>query len=282
MKTPARSLTSACHSAALLALSAAAIIIVPVAARAACHAETHRIVLPGLHRPVARAARSFAHSFRVSRDHRRHAVVREHVRDERRFRWSLRDGGFNSNCGFSTGERRDVIGAESDGGSVLWISQDGEDWVIRDRAMIQRARGSLEPMNELGREMGRLGGEMGVIGARQGRFGAEMGRLGGRQGALAARLAVLELRQDDDDPAIERKSAEIEREMEELSRRQNELGERQDESVGGRMEELGAQMEELGSRMEQASRHAERELRELLKDAIASRRAERAGHRGAL
>jgi hypothetical protein len=282
MKTPARPSPGVLRQAALVALSVMAIIIVPVVARAACHAETHPIVFHGPQQPVVLAAHSFAGAFQAPHAHGRRARVHQHSWDERRFRWSLRDGEFHSSCGVSAEDLRDVIGAPGGHGSLLWISQDGEEWVIRDRSLIQRARGSVEPMERLGAEMGRLGGEMGRLGAQQGRFGAELGRLGARQGVLAARLALLELREDDDDPAIEREAAAIEREMDDLSRRQDEFDRRQDSSLESRMDDLGEQMEELGHRMEQLSQRAERELKALVKEAIASRKAERAGHLGDL
>jgi hypothetical protein len=277
MKTPARSFAFVRRQAVLVALPVLAIIVVPVVARAACHADTPRNVFAGLHQPVVHVTHSFEHAFRG-----RHADVHEHSWSKDRFRWSLRDGELRSNCGASTEELRDVSEAQDGRGSFLWISQDGDEWVIRDRGLIQRARGSVEPMQRLGKEMGRLGGEMGRLGAQQGRFGAEMGRLGARQGVLAARLALLELRDEDDDPAIEREAAAIEREMDELSGQQEEFEGRQESSVDGRMDDLGEQMDELGSQMDQLSQRAERELRALAKEAIALRKAERVGGRAGL
>jgi len=276
MKTPARLFAFVRRQAALAVL---ALIVVPVVARAAGHAKAPRIVFAGLHQPVVHATHSFTHALRGEHAHGRHADVHEHSRSEDHFRWSLHDGEFRSNCGVSTEELRDVVEAVGSSGTFLWISQDGDEWVIRDRAMIQRARGSVEPMERLGKEMGRLGGEMGRLGAQQGRFGAGMGRLGARQGVLAARLALLELRDDDDDPAVEREAAAIEREMEELSSQQDEFEGRQESSVDGRMDDLGEQMDELGRQMDQFSQRAERELKALVKEAIASRKAERAGDR---
>jgi hypothetical protein len=281
MKTLARPFESVRRQALLVAVSLLAIIVVPVAARATCHVETQRNVFAGLHRPALHAAHAVTHAFRGSYAHGRHADIHDHSRGEQHFRWSLRDGEFHSNCGVSTGDLRGVTGAPGSRESFLWISQDGDEWVIRDRALIQRARASVEPMQRLGQEMGRLGGEMGRIGAQQGRFGAEMGRLGARQGVLAARLALLELRADDD-PAIEREAAAIERKMDELSRQQDQLDERQDTSVEGRMDDLGEQMDRLGDQMERLSQRAEWELRALAREAIAARRAERILDRGGL
>ncbi len=282
MKTPARPRSSVRRQVAFAALSVLAIIAVPVVARAACGAQTHRIALPGRHQVDAHVANpSFqgAHASRGAHGHGRQARVHEHSPGVDGFRWSLHDGEFRSNCGVSPGELQDAIGSVGRGGDFLWISQDGDEWLIRDRALIQRARVSVEPMERLGKEMGRLGGEMGRLGAQQGRFGAELGRLGARQGALAARLALLEIRDHDDDPAIEREIAALEREVEELSRRQDSSVEGRMDEVGAQMDDLGGQMDQLGDRMEELSRRAARELKALAKDAIASRRAERVGHR---
>ena len=280
MKTPARSFALVRWQAALVALSALAIIVVPVVARAVGHAGAHRIVFAGHDQPVAHVAHSSAHVFHGRETHGWNDLRHEHSPGVNGFCWGLRDGAFRSNCGVSDEELQDAIEARGIRGSFLWISQDGDEWVIRDRALVARARASVEPMQQLGKEMGRLGGEMGQLGAQQGRFGAEMGRLGARQGVLAARLALLELRDDDDDPAIERETAAIEREMDELSRRQDEFEGRRESSVDGRMDDLGEKMDGLGERMEQLSQRAARELRALAREAIASRRAERFGDRG--
>jgi hypothetical protein len=197
------------------------------------------------------------------------------------FGWAIFDGKLQSRAGSVDKHRWDAFQDlfERNHRPLVWFRLDGQEWIIQDPALVARARGSVEPMERLGREMGRLGGEMGQLGAQQGRFGAEMGRLGARQGALAARLALLELR-GEDDPAAEREADAIEREMDELSRRQDAFEGRHDSSVEGRMEDLGEKMDELGERMEQLSRRAERELRALAKEAIASRRAERFAGRG--
>jgi hypothetical protein len=278
MNTPARPPAFLRCQATFVAVAVLAFLAVPMAARAAHRNDPLQLFLAGLHRPVVHLAHVSAHVPHVPHvqaGHARHDVRHVHSPGDDGFRWSLHDGEFRSNCGVSTGELRDVIEALGGRGTFLWISQDGDEWVIRDRALVQRARGSVEPMERLGKEMGRLGEEMGRIGARQGRFGAEMGRLGARQGVLGARLALLQLRDDDDDPAIEREADAIEREMEELSRQQDGFEGRQESLDGGRMDDLGERMGELGDQMEQLAGRAKRELKALVKEAIASRRAER-------
>jgi hypothetical protein len=274
MKTPDRSLAPLRRRVALAVLALLAVVVSPVAARAAGHAEAHRIVIAGHDQPACHVAHSPACAIHGHVTHGQHDLRHEHSPGVNGLCWGLRDGAFRSNCGVSHEDLQDAIEARGIRGSFLWISQDGDEWIIRDRALIARARASVEPMQRLGNEMGRLGGEMGQLGAQQGRFGAEMGRLGARQGMLAARLAVLGLR-DEDDPAVEREAEAIEREMDELSRQQDAFEGRRESSAEGRMDDLGEKMDELGERMEQLSQRAERELRALAREAIASRRAER-------
>lgn len=223
MHTTSRTHTPTLRLTAVVALTVLALLAIPMAARAAGRVCSPGIVLAGRLWPVA----GVPHSSHVLAAHRhRLAPLHDHLASDDGFRWSLYDGETHSTCGASDEEIRDVVGAIGGDQNLLWFSSDGERWVIRDRALVGRAHAGIQPMQQLGQEMGR-------IGARQGIIGAERGRLGARQGTLATRLAMLRLR-DDDDPAIEREAGAIERELRALakeaiaSRRAERVGERGD------------------------------------------------------
>ena len=198
------------------------------------------------------------------------------------FRWAVIDG--RSDCmgdGVDDDVREALAGeARSGGAPVLWLRLDGEDWVVRDRALVDRAGRLLQPMRDLGKQMGALGGEMGTLGAEQGRHGAEAGRLAARQAALAVRLALAGPT-DDGDALGERERLALQRKRLELSREragvERSLARAEARELGERMGELGRRMEELGRRMRVLGRRAERGMRELAREAIAARKAERFG-----
>lgn len=222
--------------------------------------------------------------------------------------WALVDGGSQV---WMSGSYRDMERARrihgETGEPVLWIGRDGREYVIRDRATIERVKEILEPQRELGRQQGELGAQQGELGARQGELGARQGELGAKQGELGAqqarlgaeqasiageRTALQSRRRSDElsDEEYRRRRDELEDRQEELSRRMRELGERQGElgerqgELGARQAELGekqaalgARQAELGERQREAAETARPILRELFDRAIESGLAEPVG-----
>lgn len=218
-----------------------------------------------------------------SHTHVRHAHDFQWVTDDADgFGWAVIDG--ESDCMNGTmGERVHASlarAARAGGTPVLWLRVDGRDWIVRDRAMVDRAEAVLQPMRELGRKMGALGSEMGKLGAKQGRHGAELGRLAAKRAVLDVRLATAGLGDDEEDLGehermeLERERLELEREQArcERSRARTEM-----HDVGDRMEETGRRMEEMGRRMEALGERAEREMRALAREAISTGKAKRLG-----
>jgi hypothetical protein len=191
------------------------------------------------------------------------------------FRWAVIDGKSKV-----MGDRSDddvraalVKEARASGRRVLWLRLDGEDWVVRDRALVDRADELLRPMRELGGKMGALGGEMG-------RHGAEVGRLAAKQAAVDVRLALAGW-DDDEDALTDRERHELQRKSLELKRERDRMeGSRarvESRELGERMEGLGRRMEQMGERMRVAAARAEREMRALAREAIQQRKAARFG-----
>lgn len=69
----------------------------------------------------------------------------------------------------------------------FWFRDHGDEFVVRDPAILRDVRAAAHPLRELSEQMGQLGGELG-------RHGARMGRIGGRMGAMGARMALIEAR----------------------------------------------------------------------------------------
>jgi hypothetical protein len=188
-----------------------------------------------------------------------------------RLQYALIQRGRNTTCSVDGSNSWRTIGrlqdeVERTGREVMWIALDDREYVIRDSALIGRAREIVEPMSRLGAEQGRLGSMQGELGRKQG----EMGALQGEVAQLQAHLALLEARDDDRHRAeldeLHQQLREISQQVRALSAGQRELGEQQ--------RELGRRQRELGDQQRRASLLAFDQLRGLATKAIASGKAE--------
>jgi hypothetical protein len=158
---------------------------------------------------------------------------------------------------------------------VFWFRLDDRDYVVRDRATIDRVRKRLGPIEELGSRQGRIGAEQARIGGKQTVLGGRQARIGAQQGVLGARLARIAasavVRGDDPDRG---EQARIEREMEELSRAQSELA-RKHQPLALEQERLGRIQSDLGREMERVVARVAPEIRRIAEESIENRKAER-------
>ena len=114
------------------------------------------------------------------------------------------------------------------GSDVLLFRRGGELYVIRDAAILKRARTIVEPQMQLGAQQAELGARQAELGSRQADLGAQQAQLGREQAQLAAmqaRLGAEQARRDLDG----RGSSDLEAKISELGRRQTQLGDRQGE-----------------------------------------------------
>ena len=130
-------------------------------------------------------------------------------------------------------------------GEFLWFRKDGKDYIVQDAALLSRVRQAWAPAEKLGREMEKHGEEMG-------RHGKAMGALGNDMA-----LASVSLNQ---------------KKMEAIGKKM--------EDAGKPMEALGEQMEVLGKQMEAEHAIADRTVRAIIQDALASGAARPAPRRG--
>ena len=151
---------------------------------------------------------------------------------------------------------------------TVWFTDDGREYVITDRALVERARTLCEPLSSIGGEMGRVGARMGEHGARIGAVGGRLGALGGRLGGLSAQLATRDLSRGDR-ARLEAELAEVRAQMERV---QAEMEHARTDGDDGQ-EALSARMRELGDRHREALRTARTGLRALLDEARASGKA---------
>ena len=133
---------------------------------------------------------------------------------------------------------------------LLYFVQGGSAYVIRDPALLARARALFRPQAELGARQAELGARQAELGARQAKLGTEQGRLGMLQAGATAR-----------------RQAELGRQQGELGRQQGELGRQQGE--------LGRRQGELGREQGRLAKIADAQLRQLIGEAMRSGLAQR-------
>lgn len=179
----------------------------------------------------------------------------------------LIDGDHVSMAG-SSDDIRTAKAAQRGDEPVLWLREDGKQYLVRDPATLQRVKEAHAPVAALGEQQGRLGEQQGALGARQGGLGAKQGELGARMAAIAAEQAAAGLQ------GREARQAETDRRMKALAEEQDALA-RQQEALARQQEPLARQQEALARRQEAASESMQREVARLLHDAIRSGKAQR-------
>lgn len=158
---------------------------------------------------------------------------------------------------------------------LLWLRDAGQEYVVRDPAILKQIDALWKPVEELGEAQGKLGKQQGEYGKQQGQYGAQQGLLGTRQGTLSVREASLSMREnndsltDDDRAQIARQRREIRSQMRNLEKQMHAL-ERPMKELGDKMDVLGREMNVLGHKLEAASHKAMGEMRGIVKRAIAS------------
>jgi uncharacterized protein involved in exopolysaccharide biosynthesis len=159
--------------------------------------------------------------------------------------------------------------------ALLWLRDGGQEYVIRDPAILKQVDAAWKPVEDIGEAQGKLGGQQGELGRQQGQLGAQQGLLGTRQGTLSVREASLSMREgsdslsDDERAQIARQRREIRTQMRALDKQMRAL-ERPMKELGEKMEVLGREMEVLGHKMEAASHKAMADMRATVKRALAS------------
>ena len=155
---------------------------------------------------------------------------------------------------------------------TVWFSRDGVEYVVTDRAIVERARELCAPLQETGAEMGRVGAKQGAIGGRLGAKSARLGAIGGRLGAKSARLATMRLSASERD-RIEDEMDELRAEMEKVQAEMESF----DRGRSDGREDLSRQMEALSKRHQEALGRTRAGLRALVDEAIRSGKADRLG-----
>ena len=134
--------------------------------------------------------------------------------------------------------------------ALLYVRHGGAAYVIRDAAVLRRAKAIFEPQE--------------ILGSRQAELGRRQAALGKRQAQLGVAQAQLGLHQT---RASSARAAELGRQQDALGRQQDVLGQQQDV--------LGRQQSELGREQGRLAAQAKAQLRALVADAVQRGMAQR-------
>ena len=164
-------------------------------------------------------------------------------------------------------------------GDFIWFQMDEKSYIIRDQATIDRARKFWEPQEELGKQQEALGAQQEALGKQQEELGAKMEQVQVNVPDMTAELDKLKAKlQKLGAHATTDQIGEIQSEIGELQSKigdvQSQAGEQQGKvgeqmsALGEKQSKLGEQQSELGSKQAELARQANRQMKQLLEEAI--------------
>lgn len=151
---------------------------------------------------------------------------------------------------------------------VLWLREDGKQYIVHDLPTLERLKAAHAPMQALGAQQGRLGEQQGALGERQGALGTKQGELGMKMATLATERSAAAVNGSGS------REQELDRRMDALAREQEVLAQQQ-EALARQQEPLARQQEALARRQQAAAAQAQRDVDRLVDDAIRSGKAQR-------
>jgi len=169
-------------------------------------------------------------------------------------------------------------------GDFIWFQHDEKSYIIRDQAVVDRARGFWAPQEELGKKQEELGKQQEALGKQQEALGTKMEQVRVNVPDMTAALDKLKAKLQKLGPtATMEQIGDLQSEIGELQSKigeiqsqageeQSKLGEKQGE-LGEKQGKLGEQQGELGRQQAELAEKATREMKELLDEAIKNGKA---------
>ena len=187
--------------------------------------------------------------------------------DSSRLRWALIDGDRNNSTNLSDPD--DLEELKSTYGSRFLYIRDGDDrYVIKDRRMMDRARESMKPVQEAGREIGKAVGEKVSYSMRRSGTARERARLERRLSRIESRIARLSGRGEDTDD-LENERQELQQELRAMKNNR-----RVEHDAEERQADLDAATERASRHMREATRKMDQTMRDILKESKSRHLAE--------
>ena len=164
-------------------------------------------------------------------------------------------------------------------GDFIWFERDEKSYIIRDQATVDRARQLWAPQEELGKKQAALGKQQEALGKQQEELGKRMQEVRVKVPDMSAELDKLkaELQELGPNATVEqigRIQSEIGRLQSKIGRIQSDAGDEQGKigeqmgELGSKQGELGRQQGELGRQQGELAEKANRDMKQLLDDAI--------------
>ena len=169
-------------------------------------------------------------------------------------------------------------------GDFIWFQNDEKSYIIRDQALIDSAKKLWAPQEELGKKQEELGKQQEALGEQQEALGEKMEQVRINVPDMTAELDKLkaELKKLSEGGTQEQlgdlqgEIGELQSKIGELQsqagEKQGELGRKQGE-LGRQQGELGRKQGELGRQQGELAKQASRQMKELLKNALANGQA---------
>ncbi|HZQ96905.1 MAG TPA: M56 family metallopeptidase [Candidatus Sulfotelmatobacter sp.] len=164
-------------------------------------------------------------------------------------------------------------------GDFIWFQRDEKSYIIRDQATIERARKLWAPQEELGKKQEELGRQQEALGKQQEELGARMEKIQVRVPDMTAQLDKLRAEfKALGSGATQEQIGNLQSEIGELQSRlgevQSHAGEQQGKlgeemgALGEKQGKLGEQQGELGRQQAELAEKAEKQMKELLDEAM--------------
>jgi beta-lactamase regulating signal transducer with metallopeptidase domain len=164
-------------------------------------------------------------------------------------------------------------------GDFIWFQMDEKSYIIRDQATIDRARKFWEPQEELGKQQEALGAQQEALGKQQEELGSKMEQVQVSVPDMTAELDKLKAKlQKLGAHATLEQIGDLQSEIGDLQGKigeiQSQAGEQQGKlgeqmgALGEKQGKLGEQQGELGSKQAELARQANRQMKQLLEEAI--------------
>ncbi|MGB8673968.1 MAG: M56 family metallopeptidase [Candidatus Acidiferrales bacterium] len=166
-------------------------------------------------------------------------------------------------------------------GDFIWFERDGKSYIIRDPAIVKRARELFAPMDQLSKQQDELGARQEALGKQQDALGQQQEEVRVNIPDMSAQLRELEAKMHAlSNGGTPEQLGELQSELGELQGRLGELqaqaavgqssfGEKQGE-LGRQQGELGRQQGELGRRQGELAKEANRQLKKMFDDSLAN------------
>ncbi|HLW82791.1 MAG TPA: M56 family metallopeptidase [Candidatus Acidoferrales bacterium] len=168
------------------------------------------------------------------------------------------------------------------GKDLIWFERDEKSYVITDPAFIAKAKALFAPEEALAKQQDELGREQDALGKQQDALGEQMDKVSVKPPDITPDLQRIQARLKELEASGATQS-ELGRIQSELGALQSEIGHvqseagvqqsaigRQQSDLGRKQSELGRKQGELGRQQGQIAREANRQLRSMFEDAIAS------------